>query len=124
MEVTGKIKWIDETKTYGNNGFRKREVVITTEEQYPKQILIEFIQDKCELLNNYQVGQNVKIGINLRGREWTNPEGETKYFNSIQGWRIDALENDSSTEIPPMPTPTSFEPAEGDANEVDDDLPF
>ena len=97
MEVTGKIKWIDETKTYGNNGFRKREVVITTEEQYPQQILIEFIQDKCELLNNYQVGQNVKIGINLRGREWTNPEGETKYFNSIQGWRIDALENDSST---------------------------
>ena len=124
MEVTGKIKWIDETKTYGNNGFRKREVVITTEEQYPQQILIEFIQDKCELLNNYQVGQNVKIGINLRGREWTNPEGEIKYFNSIQGWRIDALENDSSTEIPPMPTPTSFEPAEGDANEVDDDLPF
>ena len=124
MEVSGKIKWIDETKTYGNNGFRKREVVITTEEQYPQQILIEFIQDKCELLNTYQVGQNVKIGINLRGREWTNPEGETKYFNSIQGWRIDALENDSSTEIPPMPTPTSFEPAEGDANEVDDDLPF
>ena len=124
MEVTGKIKWIDETKTYGNNGFRKREVVITTEEQYPQQILIEFIQEKCELLNNYQVGQNVKIGINLRGREWTNPEGETKYFNSIQGWRIDALENDSSTEMPPMPTPTSFEPAEGDANEVDDDLPF
>jgi len=124
MEVSGKIKWIDETKTYGNNGFRKREVVITTEEQYPQQILIEFIQDKCELLNTCQVGQNVKIGINLRGREWTNPEGETKYFNSIQGWRIDALENDSTTEIPPIPPPTSFEPAEGDANEVDDDLPF
>ena len=124
MEVTGKIKWIDETKTYGNNGFRKREVVITTEEQYPQQILIEFIQDKCELLNTYQVSQNVKIGINLRGREWTNPEGETKYFNSIQGWRIDALENDSSTEIPPMPPPHSFEQAEGEANEVEDDLPF
>ena len=124
MEVTGKIKWIDETKTYGNNGFRKREVVITTEEQYPQQILIEFIQDKCELLNTYQVGQNVKIGINLRGREWTNSEGETKYFNSIQGWRIDALENDSNTKIPPIPPPTSFEPAEGEANEADDDLPF
>ena len=124
MEISGKIKWIDETKTYGNNGFRKREVVITTEEQYPQQILVEFIQDKCELLNTYQVGQNVKIGINLRGREWTNPEGETKYFNSIQGWRIDVLENNSSTEIPPIPPPTSFEPAEGDSNEVDDDLPF
>ena len=55
MELSGKIKWIDETKTYGSNGFRKREVVITTEEQYPKHILIEFIQDKFDLLNTYQV---------------------------------------------------------------------
>ena len=92
MELSGKIKWIDETKTYGSNGFRKREVVITTEEQYPQHILIEFIQDKCDLLNTYQVGQDVKIGINLRGREWVNPEGQTKYFNSIQGWRIEATE--------------------------------
>ena len=73
---------IDETKTYGNNGFRKREVVVTTEEQYPQHILVEFVQDKCDLLNNYSVGQMVKISINLRGREWVNPQGETKYFNS------------------------------------------
>ena len=85
MEVTGKIKWLDETKTYGSNGFRKREVVVTTEEQYPQHILVEFIQDKCDLLNAFQMGQNVKIGINLRGREWVNPQGETKYFNSVQG---------------------------------------
>ena len=48
MEVTGKIKFLDETKTYGNNGFRKREVVVTTEEQYPQHILVEFVQDKCD----------------------------------------------------------------------------
>lgn len=124
MEVIGKIKWIDEIKTYGNNGFRKREVVVTTEEQYPQHILIEFIQDKCDLLNAYQVGQSVKIGINLRGREWVNPQGETKYFNSVQGWRIDAAEAAPSTEVPPMPPASAFEPADGDANEVEDDLPF
>ena len=83
MEVQGRIKMIDETKTYGNNGFRKREVVVTTEEQYPQHILVEFVQDKCNLLDNYSVGQMVKISINLRGREWVNPQGETKYFNSI-----------------------------------------
>ena len=44
MEVAGKIKWLDETKTYGGNGFRKREVVVTTEEQYPQHILVEFVQ--------------------------------------------------------------------------------
>jgi hypothetical protein len=68
MEVQGRIKMIDETKTYGSNGFRKREVVVTTEEQYPQHILVEFIQDKCDLLNNFNVGQPVKIGINLRKR--------------------------------------------------------
>ena len=124
MEVQGKIKWIDEIKTYGSNGFRKREVVITTEEQYPQHLLIEFIQDKCELLNAFQVGQAVKIGINLRGREWVNPQGETKYFNSVQGWRIDAEETAPTSEMPPMPPASAFEPAEGDANEVEDDLPF
>jgi single-stranded DNA-binding protein len=89
MEVSGRIKMIDETKAFGANGFRKREVVITTDEQYPQHIMIEFTQDKCDLLNTYRVGEPVKVSINLRGREWVNPQGETKYFNSIQGWRIE-----------------------------------
>jgi len=67
MEISGKIKLIDETKTYGAKGFRKREVVIVTNEQYPQSILVEFIQDKCDLLNSYNVGQEVKISINIRG---------------------------------------------------------
>ncbi len=90
MEVQGTIKVIGETKTFGAKGFRKRDVVVTTEEQYPQDILIEFVQDKCDILNKYAVGQSVKVGINLRGREWVSPQGETKYFNSVQGWRIDA----------------------------------
>ena len=125
MELVGKIKWIDETRTYGTNGFRKREVVVTTEEQYPQHILVEFIQDKCDLLNAYQVGQGVKIGLNLRGREWVNPQGDTKYFNSVQGWRIEVSDGAAApTEMPPMPPASAFEPAEGEANEVEDDLPF
>ncbi|MDF0715126.1 DUF3127 domain-containing protein [Muricauda sp. 334s03] len=125
MEVQGRIKMIDETKTYGNNGFRKREVVVTTEEQYPQHILVEFVQDKCDLLNNYSVGQMVKISINLRGREWVNPQGETKYFNSIQGWRIENLQSEPAADnMPPVPPMEAFEPAD-DLNEEDhDDLPF
>ncbi|MCF7559848.1 DUF3127 domain-containing protein [Sabulilitoribacter multivorans] len=125
MEVQGRIKMLGETQTFGNNGFRKREIVVTTEEQYPQHIMVEFVQDKTDLLNNYQVGQQVKININLRGREWVNPQGETKYFNSIQGWRIEALQNDTSGEnLPPVPPMDAFEPA-GDLNADDhDDLPF
>ena len=91
MELTGKIIFIGETKTFGDNGFRKRELVIETDDQYPQTILIEFVQDKCDVLNSYEIGQDVKIGINIRGRGWQNPEGETKYFNSIQGWRIEKI---------------------------------
>ncbi|PZW43855.1 MULTISPECIES: DUF3127 domain-containing protein [Mesonia] len=124
MEVQGKIKKIDETKTYGSNGFRKREVVVTTEEQYPQHILVEFIQDKCDLLNSYQEGQAVKIGINLRGREWVNPQGETKYFNSIQGWRIENLQAGNSQNNAPIPPADQFEPATNLNEEDHDDLPF
>jgi len=124
MEIQGKIKMIDETKTYGNNGFRKRELVITTEEQYPQHIMVEFVQDKTDLLNNYQVGQSVKISINLRGREWVNPEGETKYFNSIQGWKIENLEAAASGDMPPIPPADAFEPATDFKEEDHDDLPF
>ncbi|MBR9855075.1 MAG: DUF3127 domain-containing protein [Algicola sp.] len=125
MEVQGRIKMIDETKTYGNNGFRKREIVVTTEEQYPQHIMVEFVQDKCDLLNNYSVGQMVKVSINLRGREWVNPQGETKYFNSIQGWRIENLQQEQGSDnMPPVPPMEAFEPAD-DLNEEDhDDLPF
>ncbi|TBN03341.1 DUF3127 domain-containing protein [Hyunsoonleella flava] len=125
MEVQGRIKMIGDTQTFGSNGFRKREVVVTTEEQYPQHILVEFVQDKTDLLNNYQVGQQVKININLRGREWVNPQGETKYFNSVQGWRIEALQPAATGDnVPPVPPADAFEPA-GDLNEDDhDDLPF
>ena len=125
MEVQGKVKFIGETQTFGANGFRKRELVITTEEQYPQHILVEFVQDKSDLLNNYEVGQNVKVSINLRGREWINPQGETKYFNSIQGWRIENLQQDAQTgDMPPIPPADAFEPVENINEDDHDDLPF
>lgn len=88
MELTGKVKVVNAEKQV-NATFKNRELVITTEEQYPQDILIEFSQEKCDLLNSLQIGQQVKVSINIRGRAWVNPQGETKYFNSIQGWKID-----------------------------------
>ena len=124
MEVLGKIKVLGDIKTYGDNGFRKREVVLTTQEQYPQHLLIEFIQDRCELLDSFNVGENVKISINLRGREWENPEGEVKYFNSIHGWRIERDEFVEKDIIPPPNDSPGFEEKSDEENEVEDDLPF
>ena len=122
MEVIGKIKLIGEVQTFGSNGFRKREMVVTTDEQYPQMIMIEFIQDKTDLLNNFKVGQDVKVSINLRGREWINPQGEAKYFNAIQGWRIESLSQASqASNLPPV---DQFEPASNVSDDEPDDLPF
>lgn len=90
MELTGTIKVINETQTFGERGFRKRELVLTTKEEYPQDILIEFVQDKVDVLDNFSIGEEVTISINIRGREWIDPEGVAKYFNSIQGWKISA----------------------------------
>lgn len=129
MEVSGRIKMIDETKAFGSNGFKKREIVVTTDEQYPQHIMIEFTQDKCDLLNNYKAGEPVKISINLRGREWVNPQGETKYFNSIQGWRIEKAQPEvpqgGYQQAPQAAAPSdAFEPATSFKEEEHDDLPF
>ena len=103
MEVIGKIKVIGAEQQVSAS-FKKRELVVTTEEQYPQHILIEFAQDKTDLLNNYNIGEQVKVSINLRGREWVNPQGEAKFFNSIQGWRI---ENQEGNNVPTIAPATS-----------------
>lgn len=120
MELQGTVKKIFETQTFAS-GFQKREMVILTDEQYPQPIAIEFLSDKIDLLNNCKEGESVKVGINIRGREWTNPQGEVKYFNSITAWRLEKVNVDAPqgnfTEKPKEKTENPFA-------EVDDDLPF
>jgi hypothetical protein len=126
MEVTGKIKVISAEQQISPT-FRKKELVVTTDEQYPQSIMIEFTQDKSDLLNNFSVGQDVKVSINLGGREWVNPQGETKYFNSIKGWRIEKVGDavaPSAQATPPMPAAAAFPPATSLNEEEPDDLPF
>ena len=86
MEVSGKVEFIGATQEVSAT-FSKRELVVTTSETYPQSISIEF--NKCSLLDKVNVGDDVTVGINLRGRKWVNPQGESKYFNTIQGWKID-----------------------------------
>lgn len=125
MEVTGIIRKIEDTQQIKET-FKKRSLILTTEEQYPQHLNIEFLQDKTSILDQYNEGDKVTVGINLRGREWTSPQGEVKYFNSINGWKIDrvsaagpgpeqnsapAPDQGSTPDMPPM-------------QEEDDDLPF
>jgi len=117
MELQGTIKAIN-PEIQVSASFKKRELVVSTQEQYPQSILVEFVQDKTDLLKNYKVGDSVKVGINLQGREWVNPQGEVKYFNSIKGWKIEKDQN------APAPAAQQFTPAPTFTEEEHDDLPF
>lgn len=91
MQLEGSLKFIGQSEQVSQS-FTKRDVVIMTEEssQYPQPILVQFTQDKCDLLNGLQIGEKVKISVNLRGKEYQDKQtGQLKYFNTIQGWKID-----------------------------------
>lgn len=130
MEIIGKLKVIKETEDVGSSGFQKRECVVITDEQYPQDIMVQFVQDKCNLLSSFKVGENVRIDINLRGREWVNPQGIAVYFNTIQGWKITSLQPTHQHQGTATPsTPSQAYNAKqpnvpvGKENEPDD-LPF
>lgn len=110
MEIQGRIKQIFPSQVIGQNGFEKRDLVIVTEEQYPQMIIIQFTQQRCDLLDSLQVGQNVKVYINIRGREWTNPQGDTKYFNTIEGWKIEVVQTTNVANQQPVAQATPAPP--------------
>jgi hypothetical protein len=90
MQVKGKIVAIMPTQVVSEK-FSKREFVVETPDQYPQQILFQLTQDKCSILDSLKVGQEVDVHLNIRGRSWQNPQGETKYFNTLEAWKIDVL---------------------------------
>ena len=89
MDVTAIIKRIEaERKVGANQDFKIRDIIVTTDEQYPQTLSIQFVQGKCEELDKFAPGQKVKIDINLRGKETTKDDGKVVVFNTIQGWSI------------------------------------
>lgn len=121
MEVKGRITVVNATQQI-NDTFQKRELVLQTVEDWPQVYKIEFIQDNCKKLDGYNVGDMVTVGINLRGREYTKQNGETGYFTSLQGWRIEK-ENSGFENNLQHKAQNSTEQSILEAGK-DDDLPF
>lgn len=116
MEIkNAKIIKIGELQTFAND-FTKVDFVVETQEQYPQKIQLEAIKDKADNLIYYnKVGDIVDVAFNIRGREWVNPQGETKYFNSLQAWKV--FKADKSNESTSQDQQVVTESQE-------DDLPF
>ena len=122
FEVTGTLKVKRDTQVVSEK-FSKREFVLTTDTstQYPQYISLQLTQDKCGLLDNFQVGEEMKVSFNLRGREWSGPEG-VKYFNSLEAWRLEkANAGGGASYAAPTPSGSNTVISSG---EIADDLPF
>ena len=125
----GKIKVINDIQEISEK-FKKREFVVTdTSSMYPQDVMFQSVQDKCSMLDGYSVEDEVEVSFNLRGREWTSPDGVVKYFNTLDAWRIEKMGQgsgipaggagamDLNTETAATSTPDS-------SGEKSDDLPF
>jgi hypothetical protein len=119
MKVTGKIHFVGALKVVSEK-FKSKDVVVLTEDKFPQYITVQFTQDKTELVTQNQIGEQVEISINLRGREWKSPTGEIKYFNTIEGWQINAME----TAVENKGREALKETIIHESNFDNDDLPF
>jgi single-stranded DNA-binding protein len=113
MELNGRIKLINDLMTF-DSGFRKREFVLTTQEQYPQDIKMEVIQDRVSLLDSVKPGDEVQVFFNVKGREYNG-----NYYVNLQAWKIESSGAGSQSE-PNPPLPDGPPPI----GEDDDDLPF
>lgn len=131
-KLTGTVKVVNSTVQVSEK-FSKREFVVTDSTgMYPQDILFQATQDKCSLLDGVQSGEQIEVSFNLRGREWTSPQGEVKYFNTLEAWRIEKAGMNSgmaansgmgSMSNDPIPASTPS-PIEAASSDEDDDLPF
>lgn len=128
FKLTGTVKVLNDT-VHVSEKFSKREFVVTdTSSMYPQDILFQATQDKCALLDAVQVNDQVEVSFNIRGREWTSPQGEVRYFVSLDAWRVEKMGQGqgmpqggpSSMDMAPSP----IESAKAEISEEDDDLPF
>jgi hypothetical protein len=111
--LNGKLK-VKKDEQVISEKFKKREFVVTDESsQYPQDIAFQLAQDRTSLIDTVNEGDNVTVYFNLRGREWTSPQGEVKYFNTLDVWKVEA-----GQAAPTAPAGESF------AESKEDDLPF
>ena len=129
FKLQGTVKVLNSTVQVSEK-FSKREFVVTESTgMYPQDILFQSTQDKCALLDAVQVGDQVEVSFNLRGREWTSPQGEVKYFNTLEAWRIEKVGaaapqgmpqgGPSAMNLDPIPASPAMS-----TESADDDLPF
>ncbi len=120
MEIKGKVHEVSPTAQV-TESLKKRELIVEYIEnpQYPEYLKFEAINDRCNLLDNVRVGDDVEVFFNLRGRPWTDKAGKKSYFNSMQLWKLNVLAGANGNTVPEYAPPADIS-----SSPEEDDLPF
>lgn len=123
FEISGKLFVKEDTQAISAS-FKKREFVIEVEnERNPEWndfVKFQSTQDRCNLLDNFNLGDQIKVSFNVRGRKWEK-NGQVSYFTNLEAWRIEA---ETITPSAPVDGPVSFTETEIPPAGDDSDLPF
>jgi single-stranded DNA-binding protein len=111
-DFKGEVVFVTPTTTVSDK-FKKRDITLKSQDEYPQYITFQLVQDKCDLANNLKPGDVVELKYNLRGRRWEAQDGTIKYFNTIEAWTMSL-----SSAVTPIVQNKSKK------NEDTDDLPF
>ena len=124
MEVTGILKAKFDTQKVSEK-FTKREFILTTDSStpYPQHVSFQLTQDKCGVLDSITEGSEIKVHFNLRGREWSGPQG-VKYFNTLEGWKIDTVAAGTASTSAPAASNSASAPVFNSSISDNDDLAF
>jgi hypothetical protein len=122
-EAVGKLYRVYDTQQVKDT-FRKREFVLEMQDgNYPQHIKFQLTQDRCDLLDRFQIGQEVTVFFNLRGRPFTNREGQEVFYTNIEAWRMQA--GAPSSTAPAQTDYSQITPPPSSASTTTfDDVPF
>ena len=88
MDIRGKVLKVLPKKQISDKFALREFVIVTDDSKYPQQIILQTSQERCELLNGISEGDDVQAFINIRGRSWTSPQGEERFFNTLEAWKV------------------------------------
>lgn len=111
--VTGELTHIGEIQEF-DSGFKKRQIVVTTDEKYPQTIPLDLIKDKVSEVDQIPLGTHICVHFNLRGNEWKD-----RFYVNLQAWRVETGYKEGQQDTPAEPTP-----AAGSATDDSEDTPF
>ena len=90
-EVKGILHAIQDTRRVSEKFSTRSFTIKTNEDKYEQFITFELLNDRTDIIDPFGVGEEITVSFNLKGREWKSPQGEVKYFNTLEAWKVQGI---------------------------------